>query len=446
MMMMFFLLGLVASKHQVRKHHAKHTHRHSTLFDLSAFYKTPTAGATQEAADGSGADGTAKDAAANDKVFKDGYWYVDCKSDGMYDKGDKFGDGAQRFEGGYTYGTSIVRYDVINDRENQEPMTPQVCFDFCRTIPDMQYFGLTEGRECYCEHFYKTQTGGGVCDLPCEGDSATTCGGQGMSSLYEMHSCEGKFGAEVSTLISDGDDMCDDVDDMYDDTDDARDDMQEAGDALEALADGYASPLAQAAKNAAGPLAKSAQALSDNSDKYTTLETEFKAKKINPASSNLKAADRKAVESMMADLEAVMKESKDMLPGAKATYEAVQPSFTSDQATAAAKTYSAIVPDGGVCGGDLTGQPKVGLSASECAMACDEEAPKSSADYCVGFQYFDGSQYGNKASLCFLFSKVTSLATYECSSFLQTKRGPATPSCMLRHTDFGPAERKVVEA
>merc|ERR550514_1439996 len=152
---------------------------------------------------------------------------------------------------------------------------------------------------------------------------------------------------------------------------------------------------------------------------------------------------------MMRKTENHIKKSAGMLPGAKKTFAAVSPSFDSDDATAAFKTYSPIVDtsefDGAVCGGDLTGQPKIDLSVSECAMACDEEAPKSSSEYCVGFQYFDGSQY-SEDSLCFLFKKVKSLATYKnAGSFLQTKKSGA-PVCLLRHTDFGPAERNVVEA
>ena len=37
-------------------------------------------------------------------------------------------------------------------------------------MPDMQFFGLIYGRECYCSHYYKKTTGEGTCDLPCEGE------------------------------------------------------------------------------------------------------------------------------------------------------------------------------------------------------------------------------------------------------------------------------------
>ena len=62
-------------------------------------------------------------------------------------------------------------------------MTPSVCFEFCRTVPNMNFFGLINGRDCYCEHYYQTTSAEGTCDLPCEGDSASICGGSDMSSL-----------------------------------------------------------------------------------------------------------------------------------------------------------------------------------------------------------------------------------------------------------------------
>merc|ERR1719387_1525387 len=71
-------------------------------------------------------------------------------------------------------------------------MTPKVCFEFCRTVPGMLFFGLIYGRECYCTPYFTPTTakGNGVCDLPCEGDAGSTCGGNGMSDMYEMHFCD----------------------------------------------------------------------------------------------------------------------------------------------------------------------------------------------------------------------------------------------------------------
>merc|ERR1719387_1651047 len=77
---------------------------------------------------------------------------------------------------------SIVRYTDRVGTEQQQPMTPRICFNFCRTVPDMLYFGLTAGRECYCSPYYHQGTGDGACTAQCEGDASKTCGNtNGMS-------------------------------------------------------------------------------------------------------------------------------------------------------------------------------------------------------------------------------------------------------------------------
>lgn len=71
------------------------------------------------------------------------------------------------------------------------PMTPRMCFDFCRQKEEMKFFGLKQGRECYCApYFHAASSGGqGECNTPCEGDAKEMCGGMEKSSLFEMHLC-----------------------------------------------------------------------------------------------------------------------------------------------------------------------------------------------------------------------------------------------------------------
>jgi len=70
-------------------------------------------------------------------------------------------------------------------------MTPSLCFDFCRAHKEMKFFGIEYGRDCYCGvYFHPKSTGGGDCNLPCEGDSKEMCGGPKKSSLFEMHFCD----------------------------------------------------------------------------------------------------------------------------------------------------------------------------------------------------------------------------------------------------------------
>jgi hypothetical protein len=69
-------------------------------------------------------------------------------------------------------------------------MTPRLCFDFCRQYENAKFFGLEQGRECYCSVYFHAQTtGGGDCNAVCEGDKEQMCGGMGKSSLFEMHMC-----------------------------------------------------------------------------------------------------------------------------------------------------------------------------------------------------------------------------------------------------------------
>jgi len=126
----------------------------------------------------------------SEKVYSDGYFHIRCVSDEMNLNADLHSD--NKFDYANKANVSIIRSKDTLDREKQFPMTPKVCFEFCRTVPGMKFFGLIYGRECYCTPYFTPTTakGNGVCDLPCEGDAASTCGGNGMSDMYEMHFCD----------------------------------------------------------------------------------------------------------------------------------------------------------------------------------------------------------------------------------------------------------------
>jgi len=121
------------------------------------------------------------------RVYKDGYYSVGCMHDNMELVADKHGDNRHSYQ--MTTNVSIVRYDDRIERDSRQKITPRVCFDFCRTVPDMLFFGLLEGRTCYCTPYFTKAPGDGVCDLPCDGDSSKTCGGKTMMNIYEMHMC-----------------------------------------------------------------------------------------------------------------------------------------------------------------------------------------------------------------------------------------------------------------
>merc|ERR1719265_1486871 len=113
-----------------------------------------------------------------------------CYKDNMYENGDKFGNGKYVYEIGASHNVSIVHYTEVVPREDQKAMTHEVCFEFCRTVPEMLFFGITQGRDCYCAPFVQQMAGdSSSCDAVCEGDSSTMCGGMKKSSIFSMHKC-----------------------------------------------------------------------------------------------------------------------------------------------------------------------------------------------------------------------------------------------------------------
>jgi len=124
-------------------------------------------------------------------VTKDGFLLTACVKDQMLQHGDKFGNGKHRYKIEDIANVSIVHYAEIIPKEDREKMTINRCFDFCRTVPNMVYFGLNMGRDCYCTPYYKPMAGDSSnCDKTCEGDPSQMCGGETMSSIFEMHSCD----------------------------------------------------------------------------------------------------------------------------------------------------------------------------------------------------------------------------------------------------------------
>jgi hypothetical protein len=361
-------------------------------------------------------NGTVAGVAPHTQVLKDGFWYVGCLSDAMQETGDKFGDNAVQYAQQSSANTSIVRYDTILERENQEPMTPQVCFDFCRSIPDMQFFSLIHGRECYCEHYYKKQPGNGACDQPCEGESSSICGGQGMSSVYQMHSCEGGLLQDAVALENELYDLDETLDETYAEVDEAAVALQESGEALEALAEGSSSSLAQAAKVAAGPIGHAAEDLDALLGEFSSLNEDFGALGIE-LGGELTFAERKQLEKFMADSEDLMDASEQALAAAVELFKEVSPPDAEDLDAGA--TYVPVMrqidPEKealmSVCNGELTGVPMVGVDYDGCAMACDNGPPKSSPNHCWAFQYFT---FPNADPLCFHFSSLSELTSYNC--------------------------------
>jgi len=194
-MMQFFVFAVayasIRETSDVRKMHEKHFkrtwthHKHATKTNHTHKMWTMVGGC-QKKEPGAGMDATL----GLTTVYKDGYFHLRCMMDKMETAAD-WHDELQR-EHKYNIDTNvtIVRYTDRVDVEKQQSMTPGICFEFCRTVPDMLHFGLTRGRECYCTPYFMQGPGDGVCDAGCEGDSSITCGNtDGMADMYEMHAC-----------------------------------------------------------------------------------------------------------------------------------------------------------------------------------------------------------------------------------------------------------------
>jgi len=236
-MLSFFIFAAVYAglreTTDLHKTHNKHfkrswsAHKHATKTNHT--HKTWTmVGGCAKKEPGAGMDATL----GLTKVYKDGYFHLRCMMDKMETAAD-WHDELQR-EHKYNIHTNvtIVRYTDRVDVEKQQSMTPSICFEFCRTVPDMLHFGLTRGRECYCTPYFMQGPGDGVCDAGCEGDASVTCGNtDGMADIYEMHACndvlddaEATFDAAI-VIYDEGWDMYDYAYEVLDGTKAATDDI-----------------------------------------------------------------------------------------------------------------------------------------------------------------------------------------------------------------------------
>lgn len=137
-------------------------------------------------------------------LHQDGFSFVDCVTDELLATADKHGPGKLNYNPNTPI--SIVRYaDVAqgNAADEAAGMTRNKCFQFCRRLEHMHFFGLVNGGNCYCSPFYRA-TGGKseTCSVPCEGDSSEMCGGTTKSAVFEMHDCDTPARFSLDALAS----------------------------------------------------------------------------------------------------------------------------------------------------------------------------------------------------------------------------------------------------
>lgn len=343
------------------------------------------------------------------EVLKDGFFVAGCMKDYLYEHGDKFGNNKHSYEMGGSSNVSMVHYTEVVPKEDQKSMTPGVCFDFCRTAPDMGFFGISNGRDCYCMPFFQEMASdNSMCDAVCEGDTTQMCGAKGKSSVFAMHSCA-DTAAVLADSASKASAVADEVGPAAKETTGVGEGMQEAGDTLQkafgAAGDPVAAALFQEAKVFAGELIHAADAAAISTEPLHKLADEAKAMEKADLKNHEQAA---TAEKLVKDMDAAtaVAEANNEVRGE--LHDLAQRGH--DETGRIGQYYPLMyfvdkkfedVPS--TCGGDHDKRAIFGGSADNCAAACDAEGENS----CVGFSYYPG--------LCFLFQKFTSVQYYtEC--------------------------------
>mmetsp|Transcript_7857 Transcript_7857/g.16988 ORF Transcript_7857/g.16988 Transcript_7857/m.16988 type:complete len:452 (-) Transcript_7857:85-1440(-) len=368
-------------------------------------------------------------------VLKDGFAAVSCVKDYMLGNADKSGDGKFAYAADTLPNVSIVNYADVVAKEDRESMSPAVCFQFCRSVPDMQFFGLTQGRYCYCTPYYRQVAGDSSdCDAVCEGEPTSVCGGKTKSSIYAMHACADTSENLVASRQA--------ARAVMKEVEALAEEVSATGAAMQSMADSFqksfgaagdpaASDLMQRAKKFAGVVVhggdaghKLRQAMK-NSLKDTIMEEE-------------ETTDNTVMyESYISKLEAVTEQGKAKVESLTELAEKSQPAGND---TKSHEQYYPVMyfvdkkfVDGpSTCSGVATREPLVS-TFDGCARACD-----AAVGSCSAYSYFGSGDTG----LCFLFSKLLATTYYtDCpgSSFLQRhqeKLGAGNVQCMAKLQDY----------
>lgn len=373
-------------------------------------------------------------------VLKDGFYQVDCVKDYMLEHGDKFGNKKFSYELGDVSNVSIVRYSDTVPKEDQESMSHDTCFAFCRTVPDMMFFGIANGRDCYCTPYYKPMAGDdSMCDLVCEGDNTMMCGGKSKSNVFEMHECANTK-ADLASTASKMTELGFEMTALEEQVASLSTDMQGAATTLQAsfgkAGDPIAAGLMQSAKIFAGEMEHTAADAKKLSEDMKALKDGADAKKDGDfqvfATASAAASLIKQMEQATAQGEVAI----DELEAFTSKYSAA------NNVTSAGKQYYPVmyfvdksfesVPS--TCGGKAADTPLV-ADFDSCAAACDATAG------CVGFSHFPDDSLEGKG-LCFPFSKLTSVTYYtECATspaFLQriSKADKSATKCVAKLSEF----------
>lgn len=356
-----------------------------------------------------------------DQVYKDGYYHVACVNDGMRMHADKHTLKGQRSYAAQNLDISIVWYGekggVGPAKEDEEEMTHSVCYNFCRRVEGMNYFGLQNGRDCYCTPYYKQEVGAGSedCDMPCDGNNAILCGGKTKSDIFQMHHC-GDVDKNLVSALELSASVTADLDEQNSALVGCADTVQDAGVALQQTAakngDKFLGGHAQNAKIIAGSYKK----LTRSADKTRGAATEAEMRASALKTSDLTTPENaKAAEDSIDELDLAEANTADALDEVTKALGDCQATSSDDVSKKLDQYFNVAkwtMPSGNnakldvkgtstSCAGATIGAPS-NRTPAECAALCDATA--NGAKKCVGFQSYENT--------CVLFSSITEVSYY----------------------------------
>jgi len=396
-------------------------------------------------------------------VLKDGFWEVGCYKDAMLSTADKYGNDKDKYNN--QAGISIALYNELVLDEKKQPMTPTVCFEFCRTVPDMVFFGIADGQTCYCIPFFQPQPADDTtCNQPCAGDETQMCGNmKGKSSVFEMHLCE----TTVTELEESGAQSKEALDYFLEVSKlakDLGDKMSASGAALEKVAGLSGAPgagdMGMEAKKKSKDLT---QAFMASNDDYDKLLEAYKLSKqqlnADLSSSTEMVVAERAISDMKANVGAVVSAAKKVHATVKLAFpptDFVVFGDAPDGGDSAAMRLKSLadgedyVPDFRVasyafdstydakqssCGGPIIGLPMVGLGQDGCSASCEATVYP---DKCVAYSFYTLT---GAEDLCFMLQEVDVVETFTCPepSLLQkdgADKDPAAAFCGIKMSEI----------
>jgi len=384
---------------------------------------------------------TATDSAA--VVRKDGFYHVKCMHDGTQIFADNQSAQGQKRYAAQNANISVVWYKETVPSEDQQEMTPRVCFDFCRIQDRMGFFGLLHGRDCYCTPYYRSEAGGENedCDLPCPGDQSQMCGGKHKSDIYSMHFCN-NIDADLTKAKDRAQEVVDDIKQAI-----------ESGGNYERCK-GFLQDYGHWVQQFAGVIGASAQSDHMQSAKVRSgqLERLFEQSEklveehdviVNSASQGSAIEKQQAQELQVIDLQKFQNKASEFYDSSSQVFAEVCDSAEKegyeikneyrDVSYFGAKKQNIEYPDTATtCEGETIGNPRY-QTAEGCALACQSTMFPTK---CEGFGIYAATET-SESGMCILFSKVTGGDIWDCEggAFLQKKKEESMVRCFYRLSD-----------